>query len=698
MQNTPRDNGANSAAELIVPVDFSPPPPPGRKLRLRLSLLSVFVVAFLGVAATAAWFVLTARSVYVQATPMTADVQISGGVAVKIGERYLIRPGDYVLRLSNEGYYDGESVLSVGEEAAQTHSRELTPRPGLVSFNSLGVDDELLQGARVQIDGVDVGTTPLRELEMEPGEYQITVIADRYLPWRDTLEVVGRLTEQTLDASLEPGWAEVSFVTAPEGADVIVNGELLGVTPLRAELLQGASDVTLKLAGYKAWQDDLVVTAGEDIALPPVELEAADGLVFIRSVPGNANVTINGEFAGQTPLEVSLPPEQTHEISLFRTGYQTTVRRLATRAEEARDLTITLDPVTTPVRVVAEPADAELYVDGEYRGTANQVVELLAASQRVEIRKAGYVPYTTNFTSRPGLNQEIRVRLRTEEEARLEAIEPEIRTVAGQRLKLFYPHEFTMGASRREPGRRANEMLRDVLLEKPFYMSLHPVTNAEYRRFQDEHMSGSVQGQTLARPNQPVVQVTWLDAARYTNWLSEQESLTPFYIIEDDEVVGINADSNGYRLPTEAEWEWAARTDGNGNTWRFPWGDDWPPPEGAGNFADVSTRNFLGQYLRGYDDGFVGTSNVGHFEPNANGLYDMAGNVSEWVHDYYGAVSGLSFAREVDPLGPEEGRYRVIRGSSWAHGSITELRASYRDFGEEARNDIGFRIARYLGD
>jgi len=698
MQNTSRDNDANGAAELIVPVDFSPPPPPGRKWRLRLSLLSVFVVSFLTVAAVSAWFVLTARSIYVQVTPMTASVEVSGGLAVRIGERYLMRPGDYVLHLQSEGYYDKESVLSVGEDAAQTHVRDLTPRPGRVSFASLGVDGETLGGARIQIDGVDIGSTPLSDVELEPGDYQITVVADRYLPWRDTFSVAGRLIEQTLDVTLEPGWAEVSFATEPAGADVIVNGELIGFTPLRAELLQGASDVTLKLAGFKAWQDDLVVTAGEDITLPPVQLEAADGLVFIRSVPGNANVTINGEFAGQTPLEIALPPEQTHEISLFRTGYQTTVRQFRARAEEERDLTITLDPVTTPVRIVAEPADADLYVDGQFKGQANQVVDLLAASQRVEIRKAGYVPYSTIFTSRPGLDQEIRVQLRTEEEARLEAIEPVITTVAGQRLKLFYPHAFTMGASRREPGRRANEILRDVVLEKPFYISTHPVTNAQYRRFDDDHMPGSVQGTTLGRPNQPVVEVTWLDAARYTNWLSGQESLTPFYIIEDDEVVGINADSNGYRLPTEAEWEWAARTDGNGNIQRFTWGDDWPPPEGAGNFADVSTRNFLGQYLRGYDDGHVATSNVGQFPPNANGLYDMAGNVAEWVHDIYGAVSGLSFTQEVDPIGPDEGRYRVIRGSSWANGSMTELRLSYRDFGEDPRNDLGFRVARYLGD
>jgi formylglycine-generating enzyme required for sulfatase activity len=235
-------------------------------------------------------------------------------------------------------------------------------------------------------------------------------------------------------------------------------------------------------------------------------------------------------------------------------------------------------------------------------------------------------------------------------------------------------------------------------MEKPFYLSLHPVTNEQFRLFRTEHASGTLQGVSLDLANQPVVQVTWLDAALYSNWLSAQESLTAFYVIENDVVTGINADANGYRLPTEAEWEWAARADGQGGTRRFPWGDDWPPTAEYGNFADESTAAFLGQYLRGVNDRYSGTSNVGEFAPSALGLYDMAGNVSEWVHDVYGAVSGLSSVRETDPLGPDEGRYRTIKGSSWAHGTMSELRPSYRDFGEEARNDLGFRVARYLGD
>ena len=72
--------------------------------------------------------------------------------------------------------------------------------------------------------------------------------------------------------------------------------------------------------------------------------------------------------------------------------------------------------------------------------------------------------------------------------------------------------------------------------------------------------------------------------------------------------------------------------------------------------------------------------------------------MAEWVHDFYGAAGAVGGASETDPLGPQAGQFHTIRGSSWAHGSITELRLSFRDFGEEPRDDVGFRIARYLGE
>ncbi|MFN3162303.1 MAG: formylglycine-generating enzyme family protein [Pseudohongiellaceae bacterium] len=83
------------------------------------------------------------------------------------------------------------------------------------------------------------------------------------------------------------------------------------------------------------------------------------------------------------------------------------------------------------------------------------------------------------------------------------------------------------------------------------------------------------------------------------------------------------------------------------------------------------------------------------FTANYHGIYDLAGNAAEWVHDYYGSVGAFGGV-EIDPLGPQSGEFHTIRGSSWAHGAITEMRLSFRDFGAEARDDVGFRIARYL--
>ncbi len=686
---------AHSFSDPIVPIDFTPPDVEKKRRGFKPKWPHFLVAGFLVVAGAAAWFVLTAKSVSIQVSPITAAVEVTSGFHIKVGQRYLMRSGTYDVSISNEGYHSEDLQLAIGEPSAQDFPIQMRELPGIVSVEVAGVNGQL-NGASVSLDGEIIGRTPLRNLEIEPGEYVLSVEADRYQSDSQTIVVLGRQQENDFAITLEQAWAEVSFSTNPAGAEVQLNGQALGLTPYTAEILQGEHEVTLKLAGHKAWQDDLEIIAGENIQLSNIALERADGLVFIRSQPSGANVTINGEFRGQTPLEVALAPGQQHELNFFRSGFNAANRTLETRPDEEQDITVSLVPITSTVQVITEPGDAELYVDGEFKGAANQTLELLAASQIIEVRKEGYVPYTGSFTSRPGLEQELRISLKSLEQARLEAIQPIITTVAGQTLKLLYPGQFTMGASRREPGRRANEDLREVRLEKPFYLSPNEVTNAQFKRFRANHSSGVLQGRTLDLDNQPVLQVTWNDAAMYCNWLSEQEGLPVFYNFDGDEYAGFNPESTGYRLPTEAEWEWAARTDGSDNILRYPWGDQMPPPERAGNFADTSVRGFMGAYISGYDDTFLGTAPVGQFPVNSHGMYDMAGNVSEWVHDYYGTTLSLGSSVEVDPQGPTSGAYHTIKGSSWAHSGITELRLSFRDFGDTARNDLGFRIARYL--
>ncbi len=678
----------------IVPVDFTPRGAERKRFRLPLSAAGLAVTAVLFVFIGVAWFVLTARSVSFQITPDTGVLEISGGFAMEVGPRYLVRQGEVQIHVSAEGYYDYEGPLTIGDDSAQSFAIELVPLPGF-----LDLDTGLATGAEVFVDGESVGSSPLQRLELAAGEHTLTVRHPRYEELQTTVAIEGRSTSQSLSLELLPAWATVDFTTTPPGATVTIDGAEAGQTPLSAEVLRGEHEVVIKLAAHKAWTRGIDVIARQDFAVEPITLEPADGLVLLRSTPTNASVTLDGVYQGVTPLEVTVPPGRSHQLVFFVNGYQEARRQVSTTPGEESAVNVTLDPILSSVRIVATPADAELFVNGEPRGAANQTVELLAASQTLEVRREGYVPYTTTFTSRPGLEQELKVDLKSLEQQRIESIKTEIATVNGQNLKLIYPGNFVMGASRREAGRQANEVIRNVSLTKPFYLSLTEVTNEQFAAFDPAHSSGIVEGRTLSNANQPVVKVSWEEAARYCNWLSEQEGLMPFYVIEGEKVTGFNSDSTGYRLPTEAEWEWAARVAGDPNSLlRFPWGPELPPPENHGNYADISAGQFLARILVNYNDGYLGSAPVASFPPNANGFYDMGGNVAEWVNDYYGTAGLVGNAVETDPLGPQSGTYHVIRGSSWAHGTVTELRLSFRDYNNTSRDDVGFRVARYLGE
>ena len=322
-------------------------------------------------------------------------------------------------------------------------------------------------------------------------------------------------------------------------------------------------------------------------------------------------------------------------------------------------------------------------------------LRLTASAHRLDVKKAGYESFTTTLTPRPGVSQEISVTLETTAKAKAAARKPVITTPEGQRMTLLNPGRFAMGASRREQGRRANESQRLVEITRPYYLSVKEVSNDAYRRFDSKHRSGAIGGKSLDGATQPVVQVTWEDSVRYLNWLSARDSLPPAYREVGESFAPVQPPSTGYRLPTEAEWAYAARYAGNALALKYSWGDRYPPSGSAGNFADSSASTLLPNTLSGYGDGYIVSSPVGSFAPTARGIFDLGGNVAEWCQDYYAVYPNAAHTTVTDPAGPATGRHRVVRGSSWRHAGMSELRLSYRDYSEKARNDLGFRIARY---
>ena len=265
---------------------------------------------------------------------------------------------------------------------------------------------------------------------------------------------------------------------------------------------------------------------------------------------------------------------------------------------------------------------------------------------------------------------------------------------------------FTMGRTSGDTDVHAPPV--DVTVSA-FYMGKTEVTKAlwdEVRIWAEANGYTFVQGGEGKASNHPVQMVRWWDIIKWCNARSEKEGLTPVYYTNDaqtavyktGEVDVTNTQvkwaANGYRLPTEAEWEKAAR--GGLSGYRFPWGDT----------ISQSQANYHGN-TGGYDDGPDGfnpigkgsgqpkiyTSPVGSFAANGYGLYDMVGNVTERCWDWYGATTYVDGA--TDPRGAESGTYRVLRGGSWDHFA-SYCRVAYRNYNSpDLANDyFGFRVAR----
>ena len=287
----------------------------------------------------------------------------------------------------------------------------------------------------------------------------------------------------------------------------------------------------------------------------------------------------------------------------------------------------------------------------------------------------------------------------------------EITNSIGMQLKLIPRGSFMMGsglsaeALAKKFDSKASyfedeQPQHEVAITQPFYLGVHEVTVGQFRRFveasgykteaeEDEKGGRGFDSETgefehnkkyswqnpgfSQTADHPVVNVTWNDAVAFCSWLSRQEG-------------------ESYRLPSEAEWEYACR--GNTKTLYYH-GDN---PEGlafVGNVADGTARaKFSSWTTISARDGYVFTASAGRFRSNAFGLYDMHGNVWEWCGDWYGEDYYASSVAN-DPRGPNGGSYRVYRGGCWSRAPQSCRSASrYGDSPSGRYDDLGFRVLR----
>ena len=633
-------------------------------------------------------FTLQARGLKVSVTPSPESLEIDGGIfTYRLGDRFLILPGNYRIRAKAEGFKDLERAITVGEESNQAIELTMKKLPGVLIANSEPIDD-----VDVFVDQVYQGKTPLRT-ELETGLHDILFQSERYLPYRTEMQIEGRNLEQTLTVKLSPAWAELNVSSNPSSADIIIGKEKVGKTPSTVEVLQGDHTIKLSKAGFKVWQFDITATAGSVITVDPINLLKLDGKLSIITDPAGANITIDERYQGQSPLLSTLEPNRTYEILLTKAGFEPVKKAVEVNPGQSLKINSKLIPVSGIVQLKIEPNNATVLLDGRELSSNTRRLTLPATKHRIQIKKPGFATQDMIIIPKAGLTQNLFIQLKTEAEAKVAAIPSTIQAMEDLTAKLIVPDRFKMGSSRGERGRRTNEIEKQVQLVRPFYLGTNEITNLAFKKFDPSHDSGMLGRSLLSDDNRPVVNITWEQSVLFCNWLSERNNLEVAYEKADNSWRLKQPMNTGFRLPTEAEWAWAARYNQGDTENRFPWGDFMPPPPNAGNYADESAANMSSYYIIGYNDGYRGTAPVGSFPENTFGIQDLNGNVSEWVNDLYATNAGSSVF--IDPIGPQTGDYYVIRGASYTSGRFSELRWTYRDYGKSGRPDVGFRIARY---
>jgi formylglycine-generating enzyme required for sulfatase activity/serine/threonine protein kinase len=257
----------------------------------------------------------------------------------------------------------------------------------------------------------------------------------------------------------------------------------------------------------------------------------------------------------------------------------------------------------------------------------------------------------------------------------------------GMKLRRIPGGRFYMGSHDSDEYLRNNEYPQHkVVLTSNFFIGVYPVTQQQFHELMEYNPSSVVDNDLC-----PVEGVTWYSAVEFCNKMSEAESIAPYYeikavrrrannSIESAKVAILGGD--GFRLPTEAEWEYACRA-GSITTWSF--GDQ---------VFDV------GNYAWYYDNSGMETHPVGQRKPNSWGLFDMHGNVMEWCYDWYDDTHyQRCLEEETDPSGPADGMAKVLRGGAWQFGAEA-TRCAYRNSStpEAVVGVIGFRVCRNAGD
>ena len=622
-------------------------------------------------------YFLSFRSLAVIVTPIkasqTAVVNITDGAALSIGKRIYALSNQVMIRVSATKYQDADLTFSAADFGSDI-TVNLVPKPG-----ALIATVTPLIPVNWYIDGDFVGQAKNLQTKLAPGDYQLMAKSDYHetTEQKISIEAAGE-TYVEIPIPIITGTLEARITPA---GTLHIDGQPVDISQ-PVKLGPGPHAIKVSRDGYKTITETISVRLDQREFTRSYALQPKDILFRHSLKPQGGVLLINGKRHSLASASFSIPYREMIEVEYTKPGFTTKRQSYKIAPGEMINLALTLAAEFGDIKVSAN-IPATVYINGEIQGQTPFQTTLKTISAKLELRSKGYQTQSKMITPTAGKPQSHVFTLLDNRTVKLRDAKQSYQNTAGIGLTLIQPKGaiFTMGGIRSEPGQRANEFVRKIKLERPFYVAKHELSERQFRG------SGT---------NMPLANVSWDAVALYCNKVSQHEGLTAFYNVKNGKVISFNPAADGYRFITEAEWEYLVRAHRKSNQSVFPWGNNAVVPPISGNLAGDNARAQSPSYIAGYQDGFSGVAPPMSFPPDMAGIYDLVGNLSEWTNDSYSFEPPISNGIETDPIGSYRRGPHVYKGANYKSASRTELRAAFRDGSDTPRSDLGFRLARYL--
>jgi len=519
-------------------------------------------------------------------------------------------------------------------------------------------------GATLFLNGKEIGTSP-KVLDKMVGRYVIVAeLGKMYHPARQELDLATEGVEIKL--TLPPAFGRLKVTSKPSGAQVWLGGEQEGTTPYtRQRKPSGTYELRVVMDHYLSFKDSVTVEDGKTVT-EDVVLQQNYGGLEVRSEPSGAAITLDGKSTGQiTPHTYPTLEPGIHTVKLTLEGYGDALERATVRNRATERLSVALQAKYGLLSIMSsyddgKPCRGKVFIDGRESGTTPMKKEVTAVTHHVRV------------ACEKGEKDE-RVLVAHNEKKKLNwVISVSGGAITGGKAGIKWVkipgRTFMMGSDNSDAYKDEKPVHR--VRVSGFQMAKTEVTVAQYR--------ACVKARACTKPK----------SGKYCNWGKSGRDDHPINCVDWNQAVAFSKWAGG-RLPTEAEWEYAARSGGKDR--KYPWGD----AKATCRYAVMDDKRTTGS-AGSETDGCGGNRTwpvCSKTRGNTTqGLCDMAGNVWEWVHDWYGTYkSGAT----TDPTGPGAGSHRVKRGGSW-YNFARYVRAAYRPgFVPGFRGDLlGFRPVR----